>query len=183
MEIDIELIAKFISPLIVAVFSLFLGRYLEARPKLISYLVHASEFPLKEGNINGVRTHGVVIRNAGKRTANNVRIGHANVPHSYQMFPNVAHRVEDGGNGSAEIIIPTLVPNEQVSISYLYFPPMLWNQVVSYTKSDEGMAKEINVIPSPQWPQWRVNMVWSLVFIGASSVIYWLLLAIIHWVP
>lgn len=183
MEIDIDTIAKLVSPLIVAVFSLVLSRYIEAKPKLISYVVHASEFPLKDENINGVRTHGIVIRNIGKRTAKNIRIGHANLPHSYQIFPNVAHKVEDGANGSAEIVVPTLVPNEQVSVSYLYFPPLLWNQIVSYTKSDEGMAKEINIIPSPKWPQWRINLVWGLIFIGASTVIYWLLLAIVYWIP
>lgn len=180
---EIETIAKLISPLVVAIFSFFLNRYLEAKPKLISYVVHASEFPPLNGSGSAVRTHGVVIRNAGKRTAHDVRIGHVVFPASYQIYPSVTHKVERGTNGSAEIVIPTLVPNEQVTLSYLYFPPLFWNQINSYTKSNEGMAKVINVIPSPQWPQWRINLLWGLVFIGASTVLYWIFLTLYYWVP
>ncbi|MXS79331.1 hypothetical protein ABF86_00760 [Nitrosomonas sp. GH22] len=153
LNIEIETIAKIVSPLLVAISSFFLSRYLETRPKLISYVVHASEFPPLNENSSAVRTHGVVIRNAGKRTAHNVRIGHVVFPASYQIYPSVTHKVGHSPSGSAEIVIPTLVSNEQVTLSYLYFPPLFWNQINSYTKSDEGMAKVINVIPSPQWPQ------------------------------
>ena len=37
--------------------------------------------------------------------------------------------------------MPTLVPNEQVTISYLYFPPTTWKQINGPVKSDEGLAR------------------------------------------
>jgi hypothetical protein len=74
--------------------------------------------------------------------------------------------------GGAEIVIPKLVPSEQVSISYLYFPPLLWSQIHAYTKSDEGFAKIINVLPTPQLPKWIANLIWLLVFIGVVSLLY-----------
>jgi hypothetical protein len=68
------------------------------------------------------------------------------------------------------------VPKEQVSITYLYFPPLLWNQVNSYTKSDEVLASVINVIPTPQPPRFVVVLVWLLMFVGASTLVYWAVL-------
>lgn len=180
---DIEIIAKLLSPLIVAIVGAAAKRYFEARPKLISYLVHASAFPLQSKDIPTVHTHGIVIRNSGKKSAHNVRVGHAQLPQSYQIFPPVSHQIINGPNGSAEILIPILVPNEQVSISYLYFPPVTWNQINSYTKSDEGLAQIINVIPSPQLPRWLISLLWVLIFVGASSALYWVTLAIVYWVP
>src|SRR5690606_934747 len=102
----------------------------------VVYLGERTTAVNSDRNSNAVRTHGIVLRNAGKRTAYNVRIGHVVATASYQMYPSVSHKVEQGPNGSSEIVIPTLVPNEQITLSYLYFAPLYWNQVNSYTKSD-----------------------------------------------
>lgn len=62
--------------------------------------------------------------------------------------------------------------NEQVTISYLYFPPLLWSQINSYTKSDESFAKTLNAIPTPQPAKWLIVVIWSLVFVGVVSLLY-----------
>lgn len=69
-------------------------------------------------------------------------------------------------------VIPKLVRNEQVTISYLYFPPLLWSQINSYTKSDEGFAKTLNAIPTPQPAKWLIVVIWSVVFVGVVSLLY-----------
>lgn len=166
-----------------AIFSIIAKRYLEGRPKLISYLVHASEFPLQNSEVKAVRTHSIVIRNAGKQSAHNVRVGHNHLPQSYQIYPAVAHEVNNSPCGASEIVFPTLVPNEQVSISYLYFPDIFWHQINTYTKSDEGMAKVVNIIPSPQLPKWKAGLLLTFMFVGASTILYWAVLAIYYWVP
>ena len=76
-------------------------------------------------------------------------IGHAVLPENYQVIPtSVSHRLEGAAGGPAEIILDRMVSGEQVTISYLYWPPLLWNNVNSYTKSDEGFAKIVNVLPT-----------------------------------
>lgn len=180
MPFDLDVIAKLLSPLLAALLGAIAKRYFEAKPKLISYLVHTSAIPLNDDNKTLVHTHCIVVRNAGKKTAHNVRIGHNILPKGFQIYPPLNHIVQEGTNGSAEILIPTLVPNEQVSISYLYFPPLMWNQVNSYTKSDEGLANIINAIPTPQPPKLVVLTIWILMFLGASTLIYWAVLFVAH---
>lgn len=176
MPFDLEVFAKLVSPLIAALVGAIVKRYFEAKPKLISYLVHSSAIPLNDDKNTLVHTHCIVVRNAGKKSAHNIRIGHNVLPKSFQIYPPVRYSVLEGSSGSAEILLPTLVPNEQVSITYLYFPPLLWNQVNAYTKSDEGLAKIINAIPTPQPPRVVILIVWLLMFLGASTLIYWAVL-------
>lgn len=172
MDIDIDVVGKLLAPLLTAVVGLIAKRLFEARPKLITYLIHASAIPLGDENKTSVNTHSVVVRNSGKRTANNVRIGHNFLP-AFQIYPQLSHEIIRGSDNSAEIVIPTLVPGEQITISYLYFPPNLWSQVHSYCKSDEMAARYINVIPAVQLTKLQLAAFWSLLFVGATTLVYW----------
>ena len=179
--LNIDVICKLLAPILTAIVGLIAKRYFEARPKLITYLVHASAIPLKDEKNTNVNTHSIVVRNAGKKTAHNVRIGH-NVLPAFQIYPQLAHEVITGPNNSAEIIIPTLVPGEQINISYLYFPPLLWSQVHSYCKSDEMTAKYINVIPAVQPNKLQLSIFGALLFIGISTLAYWAIYWLWVWV-
>lgn len=172
MDIDIDVVGKLLAPILTAIVGFFVKIYFEARPKLITYLVHASAIPLEDEKNTNVNTHSIVVRNSGKRTAHNVRVGHNFLP-AFQIHPQLAHEVVRGSNNSAEIVIPTLVPGEQINISYLYFPPDVWSQVHSYCKSDEMVAKYINIIPTAQLNKLQLAAIWSLLFIGASTLVYW----------
>jgi len=151
----------------------YLDRWLTKRPKLISYLLHASAFTLRSApNQPTIHTHSIVVRNAGRVAAINVRIGHSVLPDNFQLYPARPHTVERTENGIAEIVLDKLVPNEQIQISYLYAPPLLWSQIHAYTKSDDGFAKIITVLPTPQSPKWVIRMFWVLVLIGFASLLY-----------
>jgi hypothetical protein len=173
MSNDLEVIAKLLSPLLAAFIGAIAKRYFEGKPKLISYLVHSSTIPLNDEANTEINTHSIVVRNTGKKAAHNLRVGHKFLPNSYQIYPPVIYSIQTAPNGAAEFLIPTLVPNEQISISYLYFPPITFNQINSYTKSDEGFAQFINAIPTPQPPKFIVAILWLLLFIGASTLTYW----------
>ena len=172
MIIDWDLVIKIGIPLA----TLFLGRFLDQiltrRPKLISYLGHVSSFTLNTPNKMQVYTHAIVIRNAGREAANSVRIGHHFLPLDYQIFPSVPHSIENPPTGGSEIVIPKLVPGEQLTISYLYFPPLTWDRINSYTKSDEGFAKILNVIPTPQPARLVIALFWFFVFVGVTTLFY-----------
>lgn len=179
---DTEVIAKLAAPVITAILGFILKSYFEAKPKLVTYLVHASEIPLHDEKKSKVNIHSIVVSNAGKRTANNIRLGHNFLPISFQLYPQLTHEVTRNENESAEILIPTLVPGEQVNISYLYWPPVTWNQIHSYCKCDETNAKYLNVAPTQQLNKIQKSLIWSLIFIGASTVVYWLFIRIWAWV-
>jgi hypothetical protein len=208
--LDFDATTKLLSPLIVALLLYCVRRFFEGRPRVIYYVVHSARHPVPTnpppppaeqpggqqavvaGNeavgppppavVNFVHTHALVVRNTGKQAAKNVRINHGWFPPSYQIYPPVAHKLEPGQAGSADIVIPVLVPGEQVTISYLYFPPIVVGQIVGQVKSDEAMAKDIQTIPTIPPPKWFVLLLWVLVFIGASTAVYWLLklLPLIH---
>jgi hypothetical protein len=172
VTIDLDLILKIAVPLATLVLGKYLDRWISKRSKLISYLGHASAFTLRDTNPMTIHTHSIVVRNTGRVAADNVRIGHYVLPEHFQLSPSVSHTVENNAGGIAEIVIPKLVPEEQVTISYLYTPPLLWSQIHAYTKSDEGFAKILNVLPTPQFPRWLSRTIWVLVFVGVVSLLY-----------
>jgi len=101
---------------------LFLGKYLDFRffrPKLITHLLHTSAFALPAGVFH---THSIVVRNAGRETAKDVRIGHYVMPPHFNLFPPVPHTIQSSTNGISEIVIPHMVPGEQLSVSYSILP-------------------------------------------------------------
>jgi hypothetical protein len=173
MNIDIELFAKLLAPVITTIIAVIAKHYSEGRARVVSFIGHISSFKLKGENPTDVYTHSVVVRNTGRKTAQNVRLGHHFLPDNLTVFPSVQYSIEYNPEGKAEIVLPRLVPKEQITISYLYFPPVTWNQIHAYTKSDEGYAEIINVIPTAQ-PSILVKLiVWSLMFIGTSFIVYW----------
>jgi hypothetical protein len=181
MKVDINwvVLATIIGPLLAAAAAVALDRWLERRPKLISWLGHASAVRMPPAQPQGqpydIYTHTVVVRNAGRRSANNMRLGHFHLP-NFSVFPAVAHRVENVPGGGSEIIFPTLVPSEQVTITYLYFPPVTYNQINSYAKSDEGMARIITMLPTPMQPMWLLRTAAVVLLLGVVMALYLLVL-------
>ena len=74
--------------------------------------------------------------------------------------------------GAKEIVFPALVPSEQVTVSYLYFPPMTYGHVNTYVKSDEGMAKVLTVLLQRQFPKWVNWIIGILLLVGIVTVLY-----------
>ena len=178
------LIKYVVSPLIAAISSFLIKRYAEAKPKLITYLIHASAIPLSgipdNPQVNTqVNSHSIVLRNIGRKTAHNLRIGHFVLP-NFQLNPNVSYQILPNQNNGTELLIPTLVPNEEITISYLYFYPLVWSVINSYTKSDEGLAKYVNVVPTIKPQRWVVFVLWVLIIIGASTLISLLIFEIMR---
>lgn len=160
------------SPIFATLIGVLLNRYFENRPKLIVYLGHMSTFKVRGENESKVYTHSIILRNAGRRAAKNIQIGHNCFPENYDIFPAINHDVRSVPDSSKEIFIPNLVPNEQVTISYLYFEPYTITNIHSAIKYSEGFAKYIHVIQLQQYPKWVTRSFLFLALIGLSTVIY-----------
>lgn len=173
MNIDADVIAKVAGPLLSLVLGAVIKHYSEAKSKVVSFIGHVSAFTLQDQERTVVHTHSVVVRNVGRKAAHNVRLAHGVLPINITIYPPVQNSIARNPDGSGEIIVPVLVPQEQVTISYLYFPPLLWNQINLNTKSDEGFAKIVNVIPMPRPSKGVLAVVWLLMFLGASLLFYW----------
>lgn len=173
MEINWSVVATIAGPIIALFVGVWVNRWFENRPILISYFGNVSVF---RSNPPGgapflVHTHSVVLRNAGRRSATNVRLRHNTLP-DFNIWPNLVHHVEDLSDGSREIVIPTLVPGEQITISYLYFPPLTVAQVNAGIRCDQGFAHQIPVLIHRQYPKWFNVSVALFMLIGIVTVIY-----------
>ena len=154
------------------IFGAGLDRLLETRSRIVAYLGHVSGINLSRAAPPiQVNTHSVVIRNVGRRTATNVRIGHNTLP-DYQVYPDIEYHENNLPGGGVEIVFPKLVPKRQVTVTYLYFPPLTWGQVNTHLESDEGPIKVLNVLPVVQAPIWIKRILWLLVGCGLIGALY-----------
>jgi hypothetical protein len=74
--------------------------------------------------------------------------------------------------GRKKILFAALPAQFQVTISYLYFPPIVFGQINAPIYCDEGSARQINVLPQPQRPRWVLAILWGLIVIGVIAVVY-----------
>ncbi|MGE3522438.1 MAG: hypothetical protein AB7I96_06210 [Candidatus Dadabacteria bacterium] len=172
MQINWSIFAVFLAPIATLLIGMWLQRIFERKPKLIAYYTHASAFAIKGDNPGTIHTHGIVIRNAGKKPATDVRVRHSYLPEHYNVFPAIEFSVQILINGGAEIVFPTLVPEEQVSISYLYFPPILYNQIHAGIRHSDGFAKEVTTLPTELYPIWLLRSLKVLLVIGGAATLY-----------
>src|SRR5947207_4049963 len=142
MGIDWELVLKIGVPLLAVFAGWALNRFTERRSRLITYIGHVAVLTAEQAHLN---THVVFIRNVGKKAASNVRVSHHDLPY-FNIWPPVQHTTEDVPGTGRDIVIPTLVPEEQIAINYLYFPPTTWANVTRSVKSDEGHAQVVKVL-------------------------------------
>jgi hypothetical protein len=187
MMIDFSLFGPIAGSLAAAVLGAFVGRAIERRPRVVVYYGHIGEFQLQpSGQFPGgqVRTHSIVVRNTGKLVARNVRVRHNLAlapPLNFSVFPQTSFTRSPLAAGGEEITFPVLAPGEEVTISYLYFPPLLYHQINLPVISDEGKARVLNVLPTPQLSKWRQVIFWLLVFIGAVTSLY-LVVELAFWI-
>jgi hypothetical protein len=124
----------------------------------------------------GVHTHSVVMRNAGRLAAHNVRVPHTPTAAgvNISVFPPVQYTRNALPGGGHELLFPTIVPTQEITISYLYYPPLLAGQINMPIRSDEGMARVLHVLPTAQIPVWLRFILWVLISVGTISILYFL---------
>jgi hypothetical protein len=180
MTIDWDLTAKLAGPVVGAIVGAAIKHVLDSKPNVVAFLGHVSGIALqRDSGPLVVGTHSVVVRNAGRKAASDVRVGHNILP-DFQVFPDVHYIVETLPNGSKEIRFPQLVPKKQVTITYLYFPPLTWQQVNTHLETDDGPIKVLNVLPTVQTSRGLQMIYWGLVGTGFVTVLY-LLVTLIRW--
>ncbi|SRR6266571_7283801 len=183
MHTDWTLVARFAGPVLGALVAFLLLRLSERKVKLVTYYGHVGVFHMQppaqaEQPVPPrfpIHAHTVVIRNAGKKTANAVRVSHGILPPDFSIFPDVPYRVEDLPGGGRDIVIPQLIPGQQVTISYMYPPAILYGDVTKGIRSDETFAQVLNVLPTPQPPKWAAVVAVALVALGTLTLFYLLI--------
>lgn len=180
MAIDWDIAVKLAGPVLGALIGAGAKHLFDSRPRVVAFLGHVSGIHLdrKEGAL-AVGTHSIVLRNAGNKAAQNVRIGH-NVLPDFQVFPDTNYSVETLPSGNKEIHFDQLIPKKQVTITYLYFHPLTWEQVNTYLETDQGPIKVLRVLPTIQLSKPIITLVWTLIGIGLITLLY-LAFVLLRW--
>jgi len=171
MPIDWSLVANIVSPFIALILGYVLTRISERKPKLSYYTGHVSSFTIKDTKVP-VFTHSIVVMNNGKKTAKNVRIGHDIFPNNYVIHPPKESEIVSIEGTRRELKISELIPNEIITVNYLYFPPITWDQINTTVKHDDGFGKLVTVIPTTQYPKWAINLTKFFLFLGIVAFLY-----------
>ena len=173
MHINWDIVVALAAPVIALFAGIWINRHFGDAAKLISYYGHVATFRYTPpgGEMVLINTHAVVIRNAGRKAAMNVRLSHHSLP-DFNIWPPVQHHTQPLPTGGTDIVIPTLVPGELITVSYLYFAPMTAAQINAGIKCDQGIAQAIPVILQRQWPTWWNALAASLFIVGFIAVVY-----------
>ncbi len=172
MEINWSVVATIAAPIIALFVGAVINRFIERKPKLIAYFTHASVFNLIGSDPVPIHTHGIVIKNIGRKPATDIRVRHNFLPRDFNVYPVVQYHVENLAGGGAEIVFPTLVQNEQVSIAYLYFPPVVYSQIHAGIRHSDGFATEVTALPTSQYPSWMLRGLKLLLILGIVALVY-----------
>lgn len=173
MAIDWAVVAEIAKPVAGGALTLLAKHLLERKPRVITYYGSVSTHQVSPPNQPPFRvfTHEVVVRNVGKRPATDVRLMHAVLP-DHHVTPPVPYTIDNTPGGSQDIVIPTLVPGEQVVVSYLYWPPLIAGNVNTGVKHDEGFAQFVPVLLQRQFPPMVNRLVGLLMLCGAMALAY-----------
>ena len=173
MTIQWNIVATIAAPIIALFIGAALNRAIERRPRLVTYLGHVSAHRVERegGTPFDVFTHSVVLKNAGGSSAHNVRLTHSVLP-TFGVHPSIAYKTEMHPSGEIDIVIPVLVPRQEITISYLYYPPTTWDKINGSVKSDEGLAKFLTVLPAIKYPTWLNAVAVGLMLVGIVALLY-----------
>lgn len=170
-----DLLLKVAMPIVTLFLGIFINRLFENREKLISHLGYIASHKLstkEEGQEPTIiHTHSLIIRNSGRKAAKNVRLGHHFLP-DFNVFPDIEYSINNLPGGGKEIIFPTLTQKKEITISYLYFPPITWENINTHIESDEGPAKVVQVLLQPQVNPILLRGIWFLIITGLISLVY-----------
>lgn len=174
MTLNWNFVVEIAKTIILLFIGAWINRRFERRAALLSYFGHVSAFRHTPpgGQPLQVHTHSVILRNTGRGNATNVRLRHNTLP-DFQIWPAVDHSVVSlPNNEGQEIVISQLLPGEQITISYLYFPPLTFAQINAGIRCDQGFAHQIPVLLQRQYPRWLSMLAASLMLTGIMAVGY-----------
>jgi len=169
-----QIVGTIAAPIFALFVRAWLNRRSERSPVLTTFYGHIAAFTVSPPGAPqmGVHTHAVVIRNTSPRVATNVRLHHNGRVPDVAIHPDIAHHREVLPGGTEDIVIPNLPPGRELVVSYLYFPPLFFNQINAGIDCDQGIANQIPVLLQRQLPAWiiRTNQITQI--LGIMFLLY-----------
>ena len=153
--------------LVGAVVTTVVALLFERKPNLTYYASHWSAYPRPGLPPVTIHTHGILLKNIGRKTATDVRVRHELRTETFYVTPRVQHTDPDTPGGGFEIVFPRLVPQEEVAISYMHTQP--FNNFRGQITHAAGLAAEVPAIPRAEHPKWMTRAILFLAIVGAIA--------------
>jgi len=165
-----------VAPIATVVVGYFGKRALDLKPRVVAFMASANSVVMGKGleTETTINSHVLIIRNDGGLAARNVRITHDHFPPNISVYPGVEYVPFENPQGFTELQFPLLAPGQQISVSYMYFPPLIWPQINCDVYSETGRAERVALLPRPRPARWIVVLRSALMFLGGWGVIYWI---------
>ena len=173
---DIRLFIEVVAIVGSSISTWYLTNKFERKPRLIAGTTRAAHIRVNKEQI--LSNHTLIVRNNGKKEAKNVQIIHLTLPELYQVLPAIPYTVEDLKDGKA-IVIPSLVPGEEITICYMY-PEYLFGNIHGVIKHNEGQAEYINILLTREYSPKALMGMKCLMLLGIITIVYWLLFLFIR---
>lgn len=119
-----------------------------------------------------VNSHSLTVKNTGRLSATNVRVSHV-VDAGFSVFPPLPYQTREVPDGGFEVLFPKLPPGDAVTLSYIYAPPLTWQEFQTGVRSDEQVGRAVSVLPANKPPRWIFASAVGLQIVGAVTLLYW----------
>lgn len=178
---------------VVTILIAYFGR--QRRPRVEAFLVHVAAHPVPYDQPNQqavqgqtlpqqqgvpayfqVNSHTLIVRNLGAEPARNVHISHSVLPVSINVWPTRAYQKNAFQPAGGELVFETLSPKEQVTIAYLYYPPLTYSDINTVVRSDDGLVQILPITTYTRvYPPLVRGLVLCFLAIGVATVVFALL--------
>lgn len=172
MEFDWNVIATLVAPVFALLVGYWLRDILKKKPKLLYRMTASEPVTLIEDPDNPLTMQmcSLSVVNAGKAPTSEVRIGHKTLP-AHSVSPVTAYKIETLADKGKEIIFPRLLGNEEITITYLYSPPLKWQEINTHVKSNDAFGEAVREFPPPPQPfmkQWVLPIITFAAFAATT---------------
>ncbi|WP_338616421.1 hypothetical protein [Pigmentiphaga sp. CHJ604] len=194
---DWDLVIKIATPVITLGLGALITRVAEERARVTAYLGHATstlvrplavpELPQHSpaGQAEAapafqpfyIFTHTIVVTNPSRKPVTNLVLGHQTLP-NFSVHPDTYHEVRKLPGGGTELVFPKLGAKKQITIAYLYQPPLIFSGINTSYECDAGPVRILAMIPSARPPRPIMWALWFILLYGVGAIIYTILQAV-----
>lgn len=165
---------------LLAVVTALVGRWLTARGRLVWAVSHQHWYRMPRLDQDGtfpVITQQIWFQNVGRAAIDAVEIVLNWRPQHFEIWSPRQFETSTLADGRFVLQIPSLAGQEHFTISMIDTVREL--PAVINVRSKAGVARELPMAPQRIWPTWFLVLGWVVLFVGAVTVGYLLLQAII----
>src|SRR6185437_13374219 len=172
-------ICSFITPLLIA----GVKYLLRGKVKLRYIVAHDFTFLVNEPRLDAqgnvlqpnqmVHTRSHVLKNFGSKSAEKVRVTFNYKPQYLNVWPRREFEQRFDDNRRYIMVIDNLMPKEPLTIEALSINAQLPDVLSVRHESGLGAGQGMSIYPAV--PKWRIGLAMVAMFLGAMTVVYWLI--------